>query len=124
NCHPKATATYLKSPMGNSIAPPSPLAGGRITRQPSGTEISIADRDGHMIHSLSVNGLTAEYPIAYQIGAGKVGYSYLVRIRDYLFESPASLVPPAWLGRLARLSKQVERRFRPADRFRLPVLPR
>src|SRR5437660_2598805 len=86
NCHPKATAAYLKCPMGHSIAPPSPLAGGHIKRQPSGIEISIADRDGHMIHSLSVNGLTAEYPIAYQIGAGKVGYTYLVRIRDYLFE--------------------------------------
>jgi predicted CXXCH cytochrome family protein len=90
HCHPKATAAYLKSPMGNSIAPPTALPGGHVTRQSSGIEISIAQRDGHMIHSLSVNGLTAEYPIAYQIGAGKVGYTYLVRIRDYLFESPAS----------------------------------
>src|ERR1039457_793970 len=90
NCHPKAAAAYLKSPMGNSIAPPSALAGGRITRQPSGIEISIGEREGHMIHSLSVNGLTAEYPIAYQVGAGKVGYTYMVRIGDYLFESPAS----------------------------------
>src|SRR5258708_24726424 len=86
NCHPKETAAYLKSPMGNSIAPPSALAGGRITRKPSGDEISIGEREGRMIHSISVNGLTAEYPIAYQIGAGKVGYTYLVRIGDYLFE--------------------------------------
>ena len=43
-----------------------------------------------MIHSLSTNGLTAEFPVAYQIGAGKIGYTYMVRIGDYLYESPAS----------------------------------
>ncbi len=43
-----------------------------------------------MIHSLSANGLEAEYPAAYQIGAGKIGYTYIVRIGDYLYESPAS----------------------------------
>ncbi len=46
NCHPKEAAAYLKSPMGNSIAPPSALAGGRITRKPSGDEISIGEREG------------------------------------------------------------------------------
>lgn len=90
SCHPKQTAAYVKSPMGNSLAKPTPLAGGQITKKPSGIEIAIGERQGHMIHSLSENGLTAEYPVAYQVGAGKVGYTYLVRIGDYLFESPAS----------------------------------
>jgi predicted CXXCH cytochrome family protein len=90
SCHAKETAAYLASPMGNSIAPPAPLDGGRVTSKASGTEISISDGGGRMIHSLSANGLTAEYPIAYQIGAGKIGYTYVVRIGDYLFESPAS----------------------------------
>ncbi len=89
-CHAKETAVYLGSPMGNSIAPPSPLAGGHIPHKSSGIDISISQRDGRMIHSLSANGFTAEYPIAYQIGAGKIGYTYMVRIGDYLFESPAS----------------------------------
>ena len=43
-----------------------------------------------MVHTLTDNGLTAEYPVAYQIGAGKVGYTYIVKIGEYLFESPAS----------------------------------
>ena len=90
SCHPKEAAAYRKSPMGNSIAPPTPLAGGRITRNSAGIEISIAEREGHMIHALSVSGLNSEFPVEYQVGAGKVGYTYLVRIRDYLFESPAS----------------------------------
>lgn len=90
NCHPKETAAYLKSSMGNSIAPPSPIAGGHVARKGSGIEISIGEREGRMIHSLTASGLSAEYPIAYQIGAGKIGYTYMVRIGDYLFESPAS----------------------------------
>jgi predicted CXXCH cytochrome family protein len=89
-CHARETAAYLKSRMGHSIAPPEPLAGGTFSRKASRIEISISERDGRMIHSLTQNGLTADYPVAYQIGAGKVGYTYIVRIGEYLFESPAS----------------------------------
>ena len=87
-CHAKETAAFLKSPMGNSLALPTPLGAGEIKRP--GLEIAIRERDGRMIHSLSQSGFTAEYPVAYQIGAGKVGYTYMVRIGDYLYESPAS----------------------------------
>jgi len=89
-CHAKETATYRKSRMGNSIAPPTPIDGGTIAREPRRLEISITQRDGKMVHKMIENGLTAEYPVAYQIGAGKVGFTYLVRIGDYLYESPAS----------------------------------
>lgn len=90
NCHPKETAAYRKSKMGNSLAPPTHLDGGRVSRTGSRIAISIAEREGRMIHTLTANGLTAEYPIAYQIGAGKIGYTYIVKIGEYLFESPAS----------------------------------
>ena len=89
-CHPKQTAAYLKSPMGNSLAPPTLLGSGHVQRPGSGVEISIAERDGRMFHSLSERGLTAEYPVAYQVGAGKIGYTYMVRTGDYFYESPAS----------------------------------
>jgi predicted CXXCH cytochrome family protein len=89
-CHARETAAFLKSRMGNSIAPPAPLGQGNVTRKASRIEISISDRDGRMIHSLTEGGLTAEYPVAYQIGAGKIGFTYIVRIGEYLFESPAS----------------------------------
>ena len=90
SCHPKETAAFLKSAMGNSLAPPTPIAGAHVNGKSPGTEMSITERDGRMIHSLSVNGLTAEHPVAYQIGAGKIGYTYAVHIGDYLFESPVS----------------------------------
>jgi predicted CXXCH cytochrome family protein len=76
--------------MGNSMAPPAALAGARITHDLSGSVITIEQRGPQMVHTLTEHGLTAEYPVAYQIGSGKIGYTYLVRIGDYLFESPAS----------------------------------
>src|SRR5581483_4864492 len=89
-CHPGETRAFLHSPMGNSIGPPTSIGGGRVTHSPSGSVITIGERDGRMIHSLAERGLTAEYPIAYQVGSGKLGYTYLVRVGDSLFESPAS----------------------------------
>jgi tetratricopeptide (TPR) repeat protein len=43
-----------------------------------------------MIQLLESEGLSAEYPVAYAVGAGKVGYSYLISIPPYLFQSPVS----------------------------------
>ncbi len=47
-------------------------------------------RDGHMFHVLTERGLTAEYPIAYQIGSGVKGRTYAVQVGGYLLESPLS----------------------------------
>jgi len=76
--------------MGNSIGPPSNLGSAKINHGASGIEITVSDRSGKMIHSLAVNGLQAEYPVAYQVGAGKIGHTYVVRVGNYLYESPAS----------------------------------
>ncbi len=43
-----------------------------------------------MVHQLAERGLTAEYKIAYQIGAGKLAHSYVVHVGGYLFESPVT----------------------------------
>ena len=43
-----------------------------------------------MFHVLSERGLTAEYPVAYQIGSGIKGRTYAVQVGDYLLESPLS----------------------------------
>ena len=56
--------------------------------------ITTAERDGRMVHQLSEAGLTAEYPVRYQIGGGLMGRTYMVQIGDTLFESPA-----AWCNR-------------------------
>ncbi len=43
-----------------------------------------------MQHRIERRGLSAEYPIAYSVGAGIVGYSYIVRLGRYLYQSPLS----------------------------------
>ncbi len=87
-CHPKETARFAKTAMGNSLIAPAPLPAGRITHGSS--VITIEERGGRMIHALAERGLTAEYPIQYQIGGGLMGRSYMIQRGDYLFESPAS----------------------------------
>jgi len=89
-CHPRETAAYLASPMGQSLGPPSAVPAGRVVHARSESTITIERRGNEMVHRLSERGLTAEYPIAYQIGAGRLAYSYIVELKGYLFESPAT----------------------------------
>ncbi len=76
--------------MGKSLGPPTPLPAGRVQHERSGSVITIEQRDAGMVHRLAERGLTAEYPIAYQIGAGKLAHSYVVEVDSYLFESPVT----------------------------------
>jgi predicted CXXCH cytochrome family protein len=89
-CHRTESEQFLKSPMGNSIGAPSALPAGKITHSLSDSTITIERRGGEMTHGLVERGLTAEYPVAWQIGSNRIGYTYMVRIGNYLFESPAS----------------------------------
>ena len=43
-----------------------------------------------MMHHLTELGMRANYQVEYQIGAGKVGHSYVAKIGGYLLQSPAS----------------------------------
>lgn len=76
--------------MGKSLGPPTPVPAGRVRHERSGSVITIEQRAGGMVHRLTERGLTAEYPIAYQIGAGKLAHSYVVQVSSYLFESPVT----------------------------------
>jgi Tetratricopeptide repeat len=89
-CHPQETSRFLASAMGRSLGAAESLPPGRVEHQPSGSVITIEAPNGHMVHRLTEHGLTASYPIAYQIGRGVKGRTYLVSVGDYLLESPAS----------------------------------
>ncbi len=43
-----------------------------------------------MHHKIDERGLSADYPIAYSIGYGNVGRSYLIDVNGHLFQSPAA----------------------------------
>jgi predicted CXXCH cytochrome family protein len=89
-CHPRETARFLASPMGRSLSIPDPLPPGEVRHELSGSEISIQFHNGQMLHRLTERGITAEYPVAYQIGSGIKGRTYVVDVGSYLLESPVS----------------------------------
>jgi predicted CXXCH cytochrome family protein len=89
-CHPSESAAFAQSPMGRSVGPPSVFEEGRIVHKLSGSTITIQRHDSQLEHRLERRGVTAKYPVAYSVGAGMVGYSYLVRLGRFLFQSPAS----------------------------------
>ncbi|MGC9951843.1 MAG: hypothetical protein ABSF64_36315 [Bryobacteraceae bacterium] len=89
-CHPSETAAFEQSPMGKSVGPPSVFAAGRIVHKLSGSTVTIQQRGPALEHRLERRGVVAAYPLAYSVGAGMVGYSYMVRLGRYLYQSPAS----------------------------------
>jgi predicted CXXCH cytochrome family protein len=76
--------------MGRSIGPPSVFSEGRIVHKLSGSTITIHQSGSLLEHRLERRGVVAKYPVAYSVGAGIVGYSYMVRLGQYLFQSPVS----------------------------------
>ena len=76
--------------MGRSVGLQTDLAEGRIIHKLSGSTITIRRRGDALEHQLERDGVTAKYPVAYSVGAGVVGYSFMVRVGRYLFQSPAS----------------------------------
>ncbi len=76
--------------MANSLGRPRNQPGGEFSHRVSGTRFKITSNIFGMRHRLERNGLVADYDIPYTIGSGAEGHSYLVRIGNYLFQSPVS----------------------------------
>lgn len=89
-CHPSETAAFERSPMGRSVGLPSVYTEGRIDHKLSGSTLTIHPRGSMVEHAVERSGVIARYPAAYSVGAGIVGYSYMIRVGNYLFQSPAS----------------------------------
>ena len=89
-CHPREAENYARSAMARSSGTPEGQPGGRVAHKQSGSSVIIRSDAKGMTHTLEEAGLKAQYRVAYYIGAGIVGRSYLVRAGGYLFQSPAS----------------------------------
>ncbi len=76
--------------MGQSLSVPHNEPDGAFTHQPSGSQVTVLHESGVLHHRLQEQGLTADYPIAYSIGYGNVGRSFLIELGGHLFQSPAS----------------------------------
>jgi hypothetical protein len=101
-CHSSVYETFKKTGMGRSVSIPSaedlrelakPV---RIINQKLNQTYSIYARDGKIFHEESGNDskghfvFSETHEIAYTVGAGDVGKSYLVAKGDELFVSPIS----------------------------------
>ena len=90
SCHPREVTAYLATGMGNSISRPVHGPSGSFDHEFSQSSFSITSSDSGMAQSVERGGLAAEYPIEYIIGSGNAAFGFLVRIDDYVYQSPVS----------------------------------
>lgn len=76
--------------MARSFARPADEPGGSFTHALSGSKFRILRGAAGLRMRLDRAGLSAEYPVAFAIGSGAQGHSYVVQIGAYLFQAPAS----------------------------------
>ena len=76
--------------MGRSVGAPSVFTEARLVHKPSNSVLTVIPHGNTLEHRVERGGLSAGYAVAYSIGAGLVGYSYIVRLGRYLFQSPLS----------------------------------
>lgn len=76
--------------MGQSLSLAGDEPDGAFVHQPSGSRMTVSHSGGVLHQRLEEKGLTANYPIAWAIGHGKVGRSFLIDLNGNLFQSPAS----------------------------------
>lgn len=101
-CHASVYQTFKQTGMGQSVSIPSPddlrefAKPVKIVNQKLNQTYSIYARDGKIIHEESESDskgrviFSETHEIAYTVGAGDVGKSYLVAKGDSLFVSPIS----------------------------------
>jgi tetratricopeptide (TPR) repeat protein len=75
--------------MARSLSRPVDQPSGSFVHALSGTRFTVTSNHG-LTQKVTRNGLSVEFPVAYVIGSGTHAYGYLVRIGDYLFQSPVS----------------------------------
>lgn len=117
-CHPQAVAGYFETGMGNSISRPVHRLSGSFDHEHSGSSFAIESLESSMVQSVGRGTFKAEYPIEYVIGSGNAAFGFLIRIGDYVYQSPVSF----YTKRLRwDMAPGFERH--PAPDFDRPVLP-
>jgi hypothetical protein len=93
-CHMKIFRTYLATPMANASGQAiENLKATTYFHRPSAVTYTISGSDGQATLTSrdmhSSNG-SAHFPLAYFLGSGHLGVTYLYFMKDYLFESPVA----------------------------------
>lgn len=90
SCHPKEVQQFGLTSMAHSLSAPRDQGSGAFVHRLSGTSFVVRSTPGAMTQKAERGGVQAEYPISYVIGSGNHAFAYVVRIRDFLFQSPIS----------------------------------
>ena len=89
-CHPKETAGYASSAMARSFGIPTATPPGDFKHALSGSIFKARSTGNGSVQMIERRGLSAQYPVAYEVGSGNHAFAYLIRMGNYLFQSPIS----------------------------------
>ncbi|MBX9580713.1 MAG: tetratricopeptide repeat protein [Gemmataceae bacterium] len=96
-CHPDIAKTYRDHPMGRDLAAVTgPLPGERFGPEAQnpfdklGFRFQAEQKDGRVVHRVSGAGAERADPVAFAVGSGARGRSYVVNHDGFLYQSPVS----------------------------------
>ena len=103
DCHREQFDTYLQTAHSSALTPVNPAdepADGLFDHRLSGRRYRAVRRDGKLWHEESVPGadgaevLLTSLPVAYRVGSGRFGRTYLCEAQGFLVESPITWYEP------------------------------
>lgn len=92
-CHRQIYDHWVTTPMGRALTPASQhlaLGGGVVTSDGFKREFTVTIEDGRLVQTESGAEFRSSHPLAYAIGSGVNGFSFLVQRGDHLFQAPLS----------------------------------
>lgn len=92
-CHPQEVEGYAATQMAHTLERPTPQPSGTYFHALSKSQFNIESNGSRMIQRMERDGVTSEYPVAYQIGSGTHAFAYVIQLGGHLFESPIGYFP-------------------------------
>src|SRR5581483_7148828 len=89
-CHPREFAGYQQTAMARSLSHVVQPKTGTFKHALSGTLFVVKPHDNSVDVSMTRDGLTVIYQLAYSIGSGSHALGYLMQTDNQLFQAPIS----------------------------------
>lgn len=94
-CHREIYDRYRRTPMGRSMSPATAhlakaAAAAEVNEEKLRRRFSVFVSDGRLMQAEAGEGFRAEHEVAYAIGSGMHGFSFVVKRGDHLFQAPLS----------------------------------
>ena len=89
-CHPREVAGYQQTAMAHSLSHVVQPKTGTFQHVLSGSLFAVKPHGDSVSVTMTRDGLTVTYPLAYSIGSGSHAVGYLMEIDNHLFQAPIS----------------------------------